>query len=320
MKTLRLRKIDLINMFLLSMLLLGAAFLIKPRTTATARTAAIKPPFTVRSYGGKCLEFGMPRTIIEQTTPKTYPVFIADCRGTAAQQVRVEELTDRPGHLVILRAGYGVIGKKVNLVVGPKAASTVQEEDKPSEQASLDQQALISIPDQTPLEVQPYDVRRLEEQTFVLDGDSIILAADRSLVVEVQNNRGANRTPLVLGKRDLDDSEFWTFTASDGSGIRPTSGFVQVTQAYEFEQALEKPTPGTVIEIHPDARIDLTGYPTQRIPDGVTIRGDRGGLRPGPELHSKYNPTKTMLEIVGSDVRITGLRLRGPTRDGREPD
>src|SRR5205823_4517208 len=53
------------------------------------------------------------------------------------------------------------------------------------------------------------------------------------------------------------------------------------------------------------------------IPAGVTVRGDRHSLRPGPEIFMPLdsNPDdKTMLVINGDQVRITGLRLRGPSR------
>ena len=205
MKTWDLRKSIRVGLWLL-----GAACLLAPAISVAAQ-APSNNKFYVRSYGGKCLTYGAPRTLIEQTVARSYLVFISDCNGTAVQQIRVEELTDRPGHLVILRAGSGVIGKKLNPVLTTQVSS-----------AAL---SLSSTADQTPLEVQPYTGSA--GQIFALDGDSMMLASDRNLVVEVQNNRGKNQTPLVLGRRDLDDSEFWTFTATNGSDGRPTSGFVR---------------------------------------------------------------------------------------------
>jgi hypothetical protein len=267
-----------------------------------------KPPFAVRSYGGKCLEFGVPRTIAEQSMAKNYPVFISDCQGTAVQKVSIEELPGE-GHLVVLRAGNGVIGKKQVLSAAQGEVSS------------------FTTADQTPVEVQPYTGS--PGQIFAIDGDSMILVADRNLVIEVQNNRGANGTPLVLGRRDLADSEFWTFTATDGSHRRPTSGFQRVpadhnpyNDAFEFAQAVENAKAGAVIEVAPDASIELTGEGIILIPKGVTIRGDRRGTRLGPELWTKPHGDTTMLEITADDVRITGLRLRGPTSstDGDGPN
>jgi hypothetical protein len=209
---------------------LGAALLFKARTTpaaptaATAPTAPVNATFYVRSYGGKCLSFDPPRRPIGDISAwGGSPVFISDCNGTAAQQIRVQELTDPqtgnpfPGHLVILRAGTGVIGKKSAPVFTQQAPSAAQSDNSAAEQASFELQSSNNSAAQIPLEVQPLTNPPGPGQVFALDGDSIILAADRNLVVEVQNHRGRNRTPLVLGPRDLDDSEFWDFIATDGS-------------------------------------------------------------------------------------------------------
>jgi hypothetical protein len=353
MKTLKLSKLTRLHWLLLGLALLGGALLLTSQTArrfvrhhAAALSAAllgrphttqgqsltiqaVPQSFTVRSYGGKCLEFGVPRTPIEQAMAKGYPVFISDCNGSVVQQVRIEELTDRPGHLVILRAGSGVIGKKLDApVLTQQAASEAQSDDSSAEQASSAALMFTSTADQIPLEVQPYTGS--EGQIFALDGDSMILAEDRNLVVEVQNNRGANGTPLVLGRRDLDDSEFWTFTAASGSNratngsSRPTSGFVRISQTdnsddgelrarADFLHAIFSAKRGTVIELDANVSLNLSDTPLLYIPAGVTIRGDRRGTRLGPQLRGGYSPNG-MLEIAGDDVRITGLRLRGPSR------
>jgi hypothetical protein len=312
------RKTYLRSGLLLALPLLGAAFLLlwQPAAQAQLVFTTNKPPFVLRNYGGKCLEFGVSRFPIASVF-SNQPVFISDCNGTAAQQVRIEELTDRPGHLVILRAGNGVIGKKVDIVLTQETAS---EAEAATEQTSFT--ALGSTADQIPLEVQPYTGS--EWQIFALDGDSIILAADRNLVVEVQRNRGANRTPLVLGRRQLDDSEFWTFTASDGSRTRPTSGFVRITRdildingthvQQAFVNAVQNGHAGTVLELDASALFTLANVPQLLIPAGVTIRGDRRGTLLGPQLTDDPNPGDSMFEVAGDDVRITGLRLRGPSR------
>jgi hypothetical protein len=351
MKTLKLIKPTRLHWSLLGLVLLGAALSLASPTArrfvrhrAAALSAALLPKphtapgqtfmvrtvpqtFTVRSYGGKCLEFGVPRRPIEQAMAKGYPVFISDCNGSAVQQVRIEELTDRPGHLVILRAGNGVIGKKVTPVFTQLTASEAQSDNGSNDSGAAEQAssaALVSTStlNQIPLEVQPYTGS--PEQIFALDGDSMILAADRNLVVEVQNHRGKNQTPLVLGRRDLDDSEFWTFTATDGSNRRPTSGFVRISQIdnsadgelrarADFLHAVFGAKRGTVIELDPSVSLNLSYTPPLHIPAGVTIRGDRRGTRLGPELRGGYGPNG-MFEIAGDDVRITGLRLHGPSR------
>ena len=155
-------------------------------------------------------------------------------------------------------------------------------------------------------------------QVFALDGDSIVLASNHALAVKVQNNRGKNLTPLILGQRELDDSEFWTFSAVDGSNADPTTGFVHVSLAQELVNALQRAAehPGMVIEVEQGVSIDLENVPTLEIPAGTTLRGSRRGTLPGPELRTLCPPPpeNAMLEVAGNDVRITGLRLHGPNR------
>src|SRR5215475_15026499 len=88
-----------------------AASLLKGPAAVTGQSAPVNPIFAVRSYGGKCMEYGVALTPGDATL-KGSPVFINRCDVSVAQQIRVEELTDRPGHLVVLRAGDRVIGAK----------------------------------------------------------------------------------------------------------------------------------------------------------------------------------------------------------------
>jgi hypothetical protein len=261
----------------------------------------IRSPFFVRSYGGKCLDFGAPPQVTGS------PVFIYDCNGTIAQQVSIEEVDDR--HQVILRAGDRVIGVKEDLVNGLPTATPIPG---------------VSSDAEEPLELQNDSSRTKvlsRTQVFALDGDSIMLAADRNRVVQVQNNRGANRTPLVLGGRDLDDSEFWTFTAANGIPGKLTNGFVSVPQEKDFVSAVSDAHWNTVIQV--DGGVNLKNLPPLEIPAGVTIRGDRRNTNLGPQLWAPNdrdqcggndNNCGGMLEINGDSVRITGLRIEGPTR------
>ena len=309
MNTLKPRRLKRSHWLLLGLLLAGAAWPCRLQTPATAQV--VKRPifnidlaFSVRNYGGKCLDFG--------PAPHTSgaPVFIYDCNGTAAQLVKPVEIDPSPAsrHVVVLYAGN-------DKVIGVKGSALIQ---------------------QAPLELQDYNGSA--GQIFELDGDSIILAADRQLVVEVLHARGANYTPLVLGNRDLADAEFWDFKASDGSNRGPTRGFVRISQVDDFDNggelrarlafldALGNAHAGTIIELDANVSINLTDVPPLMIPAGVTIRGDRRGARPGPELRTARvinvaGKDPLMLEIAGESVRLTGLRMRGPTRslDGGTP-
>ncbi|HKG21212.1 MAG TPA: hypothetical protein VKC34_04880, partial [Blastocatellia bacterium] len=209
------RKFNRVAWLLLASFVMGAVWLCLPQTTVTAQ---VKPPFVVRNYGGKCMEFGVPQR--DEKVWTSVPVFISDCTlRTIQQHIHIEELTDRPGHLVILRVGDRVLGKKLDS--GPVLDNASKETDGgAAAPATVEGESSTSTPDQTQLEAQPYTNTPLPGQIFAIDGDSIILAEDRDMVVEVKNGRGANRTPLVLGTRNLDDSEFWTFTPTDGSGWR----------------------------------------------------------------------------------------------------
>src|SRR5215813_9755 len=177
MKIMGLKKISRINLSLLRAAVLLAAlaiamtatgvwsrlgskatFLDKAQTAILTQIVAVplsNNTFTVRSYvgntlvspGGKCLEFG-PQPPAPHQAIIGNPVFISDCNGTAAQQVRVEELP-QPGHLVILRMGNGVIGKGGIPVVILQTGFGANADAGSAVQTS-------SAADQIPLEVQSY--------------------------------------------------------------------------------------------------------------------------------------------------------------------
>jgi hypothetical protein len=244
------------------------------------------------------------------------PVFINACNGTAAQRVLIDEVNAH--HEVILRAGTLVIGVRSQLVSTPGPGGPTQSATE------------------SPLELQVPEsfFPQGDGQRFALDGDSIMLASNRNRVVKVQNGRGTNRTPLVLGPRVLADAELWTFTATNGSSLRPTRGFVRISQRpldgaaparEDFVNAVRNAGWGTVIELDANVAINLTDVEPLYIPAGVTIRGDRRGSRPGPLLKALHEqevkpnqpfPTSDvgMLYVNGNHVRITGLRMQGPTR------
>ena len=315
MKTLGPRTFSHATPFVLLALGLAAAHLLTGREATTARASSVSlppslhGPFHVRSYLGKCLTYGaLQATDPDLAAAGTSPVYVQACQGGSPlshvelveQDIVVAEFG--AGHQVRLRAGDKVIGVAGNFPVA-----------------------------QAPLELQDEDPDAAG-QVFALDGDSIILAADRDLVVEVKNGRGASLTPLVLGNRDLDDSEFWTFDSVDGTYKKPTNGFVRVPQETDFRSALADAGWGTVIQIDPDEsycfKYDFPAVVPIIVPAGVTIRGDRRSTRFGPFLWLTELPglgetfQATMLRI-GDDARITGLRLSGPApgiTDSPEPE
>src|SRR6185437_3344350 len=96
----------------------------------------------------------------------------------------------------------------------------------------------------TPLELQDYT--GASGQIWAFDGDTLMLAASRQLVVEVFNGRTPRGTPIVLGRRDVDDSEFWRFISVSGGYVKPTNGFVRVPEEKDLRTALREATDGTV--------------------------------------------------------------------------
>jgi len=175
--------------------------------------------FLIRNYAGKCLDYG------QNTEAGGAGVFLNDC--AASHPIRVEEINNR--HEVLLHAGASVIGihKPVPPTIGIAPPPQLSE---------------------FPLELQSYDPALAADQVFALDGDSIIMASSRpcynadsalcpppppppalvpplssppQLVVQIQNARGANGSPLVASTRKLADSEFWDFNALDGSPLPP---------------------------------------------------------------------------------------------------
>jgi hypothetical protein len=242
--------------------------------------------FYVRSLGHRCLDFGG-----EAFWVVGGPVFVYDCNGSVAQQVRIKEI-DAASHDVELRVQdrfcLGVRGGQV-------------------------------IPGQ-PLELQ--SCNGTPAQRFATDGDAILMGTQsagrvsREYVIEPEQGRTPNRTPLVVGTRELSDAEYFRFQAVDGSDSRPTSGFVRASNEATLGLALSKGW-GTVIEVG-----DLAFRGTRRINAGVTLRGYRKLTYQGPEIvfYPHGVPYKPAFLIEQNNVRVTGLRLRGRAgTDNAEP-
>jgi hypothetical protein len=294
-------------------------------TDAAGNTASVQASvniatdlFSLRNVGGRCLTFG--------THGAGAPVYLRDCDGSPSQQVRIVEVS--ADHRVYLGAGTGdlVIGLDRELPSG----GVIQPGDipgGPTGQTYRLETQVRAQPDQS-----------APNQYFLIDGDSIILAADRSLVFQLQDGRNANDTPIVSGPRHTADAELWEFNPIDGSDRDPTSGFVRVgypddptpavdrllTLLYEYGSNSDAHTdPNTVIKIYPGTVLDLSGIGHLELPDGVTIRGDRSGTQFGPIVcktaqcdprNPPNAPGATMFEVVGDNVRISGLRLQGTSR------
>lgn len=326
-----------------------------PAATSSDVASAVGVPslphaFRIRSYLGvrnnpnttgvpaaQCLDYGTQASAL-RAVPSL--VFLNSC--DAAHPILVVELNNGR-HEVVLVAGKSIIG-----IRRPLASQTVGA--PPTLQAAAAPEVLLQVFNPLALLTGTIDF------VFALDGDSIILASSRCTapssscvspptqsVVKLQRGRSDNRTPLVVGPRNLADSEFWDFLAPDGSIGDPTSGFIRVYDRntlliamYGVNQIAHQNSGaawGSVIEIvNTGEPIDMSlnpastdpdittvnGFHNLVIPTGVTIRGDRRGTNPGPLLLGLYNqddpqPGTRLMQIDGDYVRITGLRLQGPS-------
>jgi hypothetical protein len=91
-----------------------------------------------------------------------------------------------------------------------------------------------------------------------------------------------------------------------------------VTTAAALVELLNSPYQG-VIFIPGGTTINMTGYQNIRIKDGVTLRSDRGGTRAGALIHTTdFDKKYDLFVIEGSNVRIEGLRIKGPSASEEE--
>jgi hypothetical protein len=273
---------------------------------ASSIDGASPPVFSVISHGGKCLDFSLVRR--ENNVPKL--AHANACAGTIDQQITVFEVDSK--HHVLLR----VNGQAVTVVPGTLPAPSPFPVPLPDMKLELQPELSPGSPDAW-------------KQTFALDGDSIMLASDRTRVIKIQNNRGANRSPVVLGYRELADAEFWTFASNDGMNRKPTSGFVRVPEEKSLIPAVTEAGWGSVIEISPTVSINVPADFVLFLNSGVTIRGGRRNGIPGATIFKNYRqePVNGHWEPRGADlfniqsdgrgtitdVRVTGLRIQGPS-------
>ena len=138
---------------------------------------------------------------------------------------------------------------------------------------------------------------------------SSCVAADEQTWVEIDN--------VVYGARP---DERGPTGGGDGYANIITKGHCHYT-ASDLDallEALSKAKSGQTVFIPAETVIDLTAriYIEQlvlEVPEGVTLAGDRGhdGSK-GALLTSDALKTPVMIRAAGPDVRVTGLRIRGP--------
>lgn len=100
--------------------------------------------------------------------------------------------------------------------------------------------------------------------------------------------------------------------------VNRTSSNYFVNNKAEFLAAMSNATAGETVWIESGADVDLTGVVQTVIPGGITIasdygvNGSPGGLIRSDSLYIVPSGEQT-LETGGTDIRITGIRLQGPS-------
>lgn len=97
----------------------------------------------------------------------------------------------------------------------------------------------------------------------------------------------------------------WGAAPAGGATVYITSN----NQVRELREALS--TPGTTVRVGNDIKLDLSLYENIAIAEGVQLLGSRSSVQAGPLLFTRYRP-EVLFAVRGDDVRISGLRIRGP--------
>jgi len=145
-------------------------------------------------------------------------------------------------------------------------------------------------------------------------------APERKQGKSMADQRGLGRTWVEI------DGTIYGAKPDERGPIGGGKGYIKVVtggdrRAANLDQllaALEKARKGDVIYLDGNVEIDCTERIVTEglviaIPEGVTLAGNRGqeGSR-GAIIFSDAFRTRPLIRIAGPDVRITGLRIRGP--------
>lgn len=109
------------------------------------------------------------------------------------------------------------------------------------------------------------------------------------------------------------------FAGKSGAHVdvyQPSDATMVVSSAKGLVTALQSVSPGDVIYVSDDAEIDLTSAGSLEIPAHVTLASGRG--RRGSEgalLYTENQDARSFLQVEGTGVRFTGLRIRGPDQE-----
>lgn len=258
-------------------------------STGQVASAYVNASFTVKSFANRCVDVGG-----DAYQAVGSPVYIHACNGSTAQSLRAVEITDGTFDFRLMTNKGLCLG-----VRGPGGVGVGR---------AIELQTCANAPAAIPA-----------TQRFAYDGDTLFVGTQmfgrvaRDLVVEVSRGRGANRTPLVVGTRELDPAEDFRFVATNPNVPYPHSGLRRVTTVAELDAVLDTPALpwGTVIEVPSKTSIRIDDDAWRFLKAGVTLRGGRRGMNDGPEIFRANNKAGVLFKVDGDNVRVTGLRLRG---------
>ena len=325
---------------MLSMSLLGAGVVLASFSPPTARQVPVNQAFFVHNYAGKCLDFSGPPQL------GGTPIVIATCNKTATQQVRVQEINAR--HEVVLHVGTSVIGAHnpdvtkapAPILVPPtQYVLEIQAPANPIDPAfrnqvfALDGDSILLASNRN-LVAQALNNRGANKTPV---GVAARTLADAEFW-DFEAVDGSGRDPtsgfIRVSTREalLNAIMHVNQTARDNNGAAWGSVIKIVDPGVPIELSFTAsgcaPQPFYVCSY--DAAHGRFNVHNMLIPTGVTVRGDRRGTLPGPLLHGDYECAPVdghdpceyddMFHILGDDVRITGLRVQGPSHCVLDPD
>lgn len=142
-----------------------------------------------------------------------------------------------------------------------------------------------------------------------------VVVAALALPARAQDGTWVERGGEIYGAQP---DERGPIGGGEGYASIVTEGDYTATTLEELIDALAQAQPGEVVFIPGETEIDLTTFIyieefVLEIPEGVTLAGERGnGGSLGAILTSDVLNTPRMIAALGPDVRVTGLRIRGP--------
>ena len=252
-----------------------------PRPEAGGVLVATHGPFSVRSYLGTCLTYG---EIVVTPTPSEA------ARDTSAVAAPAESCVPRFLRIWPGRAAW----TSPACTDHRRGDQRAPRGDAPVACRQPLFRCSLAISEGAPVQLQERTGGRSRYSRWMATVSYLLPIAAWSSRPAVL--RGAAGTPIVLGRRDLDDSEFWDFLAVDGSQLATDQWICVGEQRTGVRPRSVKD--GAFRYRNPSrGRIDLRMLGELEIPSGVTIRGGRRGVAEGPEL-TAHCPTRAIVRCT----------------------